>query len=829
MAATPKPGPTRAQLVVRAVLVAGYAGLVVLGFVSAVQPRIFWTMLLPLLPMSIVLMGYGRWRRICPLAFFGDIGRRFNRGKQRRVPRWFERWFFGVAFAALLAMLVLRLVATNGDGRWLAGLLVILAIAALLTNTVFTGKTWCNFACPVSFVERLYTEPRSLRVTPNSQCTRCTACKSSCPDIDPENAYWRDLTTPGRRMATYAFPGLVLAFYTYYWLRHGDWEAYFDGRWTRRLVDAELWIGEGFFFWPGVPAVVAATLTLVLFSAASYGVFLLMEKTIAGVVTETERRRHLMLGIAAFSAFSIFYFFAGAPSLRQVPGGTRIVAFTMPLLATLFLVRRWNRTHEDFIREKGAAKLLKSWPFDEPPPDDPREVYGWVKAGKLAHEQSVAAYASTLREMIADGLVRKGEMKLLEGVREQFGISEREHAMVIDRLTEEERDQFERADDAGIEERAQLDGYQAALAEALLRRASEPELAALRQAFGIELETHEQLLERMRGGTGPLVRRARDLVGRVRTVRRDLETFSAGRKTDGVAFLTYLLLREQRATICRVVDVLETIGPREPIRALRSNLFGGDRDSRRRVVDQLARACGVAEEIVRELEPWILDPVPSEPVHDEEAWTRARERLALSSDRYLRGAIVWVASQSDETGARRIVGGGLKDADPLVRQTARRILFGEPVPPYVPFNGLADLQKMQYLRGVRIFAGLDPEDLHDLCKFVVEETFGPDTELCREGDVGNDDFFVVLEGSASVTISTPGGEREVALISAGEVVGEMSMLDRSPRSATVRPKSGAIRVLRVSGEEFRRRLLPRARVAVPLLATLAQRVRNAPR
>ncbi|NIL99744.1 MAG: cyclic nucleotide-binding domain-containing protein [Acidobacteria bacterium] len=810
----------------RVLLVVGYVGVVVLGFVTDVQPRVFWTMLLPLLPVSIVLMGYGRWRRICPLAFFGEIGRKLNRGAQRRVPRWFERWFFGIAFAALLAMLVFRLVATNGDGRWLGGLLVVLAIAALVTNTIFTGKTWCNFFCPVSFVERLYTEPRSLRRTPNSQCTRCTACKSSCPDIDAENAYWRDLTSSGRRLATFAFPGLVLAFYTYYWLRHGDWEAYFDGRWTRRLVDAELWFGQGFFFWPELPAVVAATLTLTLFSAASLAVFLLVERSMAGVVDEPERRRHLALGLAAFSAFSIFYFFAGAPSLRQVPGGTRVVAFTMPLLATLFLVKRWNRTHEDFIREKGAAKLLKSWPFDEPPPDDPREVYGWVKAGKLAHEQSVAAYASTVREMIADGLVRKGELRLLEGVREQLGISEREHAKVIDRLSAEERDLFEREDGAGIEGRAQLEGYEAALAEALLRRASDAEVDALRLAFGVTPEDHERLLRQLRGGAGALVQRARDRVEHVRVVRRDLETFSAGRVTDGVAFLTFLLLRDQRAAICRVFEVLEAIGPRESVRALRFRLFGGDRESRRRVVEQLAETCSVGVEIVRQLEPWIVDPVPTEPVHDETAWARARERLALSSDRYLRGAIVWVASQSDEPGARRIVGGGLKDADPLVREIAHRILFGKPAPPYVPFNGLADLQKMQYLRGIRLFSGLDPEDLHDLCGFVTEETFRPGETLCSEGDVDNDDFFVVLEGRASVSVTTPDGEREVAVLAEGEVVGEMSMLDGSPRSATARPKAGGIRVLRVSGEKFRRRLLPRARVAAPLLATLAERIRN---
>src|SRR3990172_10771125 len=377
-------GQSAALLRTRNVLVAGYLGLVGLGLVSDTQPRIFWSMLLPLLPVGIVLMGFHVWRNICPLAFFGQIGLRLNRGRQRRVPPWLESWFFPATFGILLALLVLRLVATNGDRLWLSGLLVVLALAALVTNAIFTGKTWCNFVCPVGFVERAYTEPRSLRPTKNSQCDTCTACKRHCPDIDQENAYWKDVGSAGRRLAIYAFPGLVLGFYTYYWLRRGNWEAYFDGRWTRAKVDAALVLGEGFFFAPGVPAVLAATLTLVAFSATSYGLFRLVERGIGGVVDSGERSRHLGLALAAFTAFNLFYVFAGAPSLRQLPGGTRAAAFATPLVGTLFLIRRWQRTPEHFIGERGATRLLRSWPFEAPPPRDPSEVYGWIRASRHA-------------------------------------------------------------------------------------------------------------------------------------------------------------------------------------------------------------------------------------------------------------------------------------------------------------------------------------------------------------------------------------------------------------------------------------------------------------
>ncbi|MDX1384363.1 MAG: hypothetical protein R3190_12000, partial [Thermoanaerobaculia bacterium] len=465
---------------VRALLVVGYAGVVVLGFTVSWQPRAFWTMALPILPIAIVLMGFPNWRQICPLAAFGEVGRRLNRGTQRRVPGWLERWFLPVTFGGLLAMLVLRLVATNGDGRWLAGLLVALAVAAALTNLLYTGKTWCNFFCPVGFVERVYTEPNSLVAQRSSQCAQCTACKRHCPDIDQENAYWKDLRTSGRRFATYAFPGLVFSFYFYYWLRVGDWEAYFDGRWTRHPADLELVAGPGFFFAPAVPAVVAATVSLVAFSLLSYFALAAVERLLARRSGDPDRLRHRMLAIAAFSAFSVFYFFAGAPTLRRLTGGTRTLAFAAPVLATVFVTKRWRRTREHYIADQGVKRLLRNWPFEEPPPSDAAEVYGFIKASEHARDKELEAYESTVRDMIADGLVGPGELRLLEGVRKRLGVSEKEHDRIFARLNAEERDLFEHAE-AGVEARAQLEGYQAALTEAMLRGASQGEIEELRQ------------------------------------------------------------------------------------------------------------------------------------------------------------------------------------------------------------------------------------------------------------------------------------------------------------------------------------------------------------
>jgi hypothetical protein len=823
-------GPTPAQRRVRGVLVAGYVGFVALGLVSDVQPRVFWTMLLPLLLLAIVLMGFYTWRNVCPLAFFGELGSRLNGGLQRRVPPWLERWFFPVTFGTLLSFLVLRLLATNGDRWWLTGMLVCLALAAALTNTRFTGKTWCNFVCPVGFVERVYTEPASLRPAPRtSLCAKCTACKRHCPDIDQENAYWKDVLTGGRRTAIYAFPGLVLGFYSYYFLRGGEWEAYFDGQWTLHRADAALAAGPGLFFAPAVPAALAAPLTLVAFSAASYALFLLVEAALRRRTGDPERSRHLGLALAAFTAFNLFYVFAGAPSLRHVPGGIRSAAFVAPLVATLFLVKRWRRTPEHFVGERGAARLLRAWPYPEPPPKDPREVYAWIQASRHAREKDVAAYAATVREMIAEGVVQPSELRLLDGMRKQLGISEREHEQILARLSEEERQLFEEGAAPGVEAHAQLEGYQAALAQALLRAARDEEIDELRRTFGVSARAHETALARIRGPAGELLSRARRQLDRARQLARDLGTIGATEPTAARIFLRYLLTRARDESLDRLVELLEVAGDGPTIHALRRRLFASDPAQREPALEVLALACPGAEQLLPELESVITGGSPTAAERDGEAAVLAR--LLGETNPFLRAGAVWAAAGHAEPFLQRLLAQAVDDAHPLVREAARH--FAAPSPareaPASPPASLATVETMHFLHAAPFFAELDPGDLYDLAELSIEETVVPPATVCEAGATGEDALFVVVSGKAVVVPPTRGDASDdslpIATLGRGDVIGELSVLDGSPRSATVRPEAGPVSVLRMPGPRVRGILL-RPRVAESLLGMLAGRMRR---
>src|SRR5467141_2843537 len=376
--------------------------------VPSLAGRFVWTVLIAGLPLFIVLAGYHRWRRICPLAFFAQIPARFNRSGKRRAPPWLEENYYYVAFGAFFVSLWLRLNATNGNGYAIAIFFVTLSVAAIAAGFLYTGKTWCNFLCPVSFVEKIYTEPHGLRETANSQCRKCTACKHGCPDINEENGYWSEITSQPKKFVFFAFWGVVFAFYFYYDLQAGTWNYYFGGAWTNEpgVLPTAFLPGHdaktaGFFFLPLIPRAVASLLTLAFFGFFSYQGLSRLEGPFGRWLqrrnkqTDAARIRHVMLSLSGFAAFLTFYTFAGAPTLRKVPWAPHFFGILVVVVATLSLVRRLPRTRKSFAEESMARNLIKRWAWaDQQAPGDLREAF-WVHTTRL--RESEKGYGQLLR------------------------------------------------------------------------------------------------------------------------------------------------------------------------------------------------------------------------------------------------------------------------------------------------------------------------------------------------------------------------------------------------------------------------------------------------
>jgi CRP/FNR family transcriptional regulator, cyclic AMP receptor protein len=83
-----------------------------------------------------------------------------------------------------------------------------------------------------------------------------------------------------------------------------------------------------------------------------------------------------------------------------------------------------------------------------------------------------------------------------------------------------------------------------------------------------------------------------------------------------------------------------------------------------------------------------------------------------------------------------------------------------------------------------ILGELSDDDVHWLMSHGNTSEILPDTILIREGQPV-DTLYILLEGTLAVSTLALTG-REIARLSSGEVVGEMSFIDDCPPSATVR-------------------------------------------
>jgi CRP/FNR family cyclic AMP-dependent transcriptional regulator len=101
------------------------------------------------------------------------------------------------------------------------------------------------------------------------------------------------------------------------------------------------------------------------------------------------------------------------------------------------------------------------------------------------------------------------------------------------------------------------------------------------------------------------------------------------------------------------------------------------------------------------------------------------------------------------------------------------------------------------LRAIGLFGALSDEILTQFAQTLLVRVIDPGVTLFREGDDGRE-MFVVLQGELEVLKrSHRGTDARVALLGPGDWVGDMSIVDIQPRSASVRALAPT-RLLRVT-------------------------------
>jgi CRP/FNR family cyclic AMP-dependent transcriptional regulator len=91
--------------------------------------------------------------------------------------------------------------------------------------------------------------------------------------------------------------------------------------------------------------------------------------------------------------------------------------------------------------------------------------------------------------------------------------------------------------------------------------------------------------------------------------------------------------------------------------------------------------------------------------------------------------------------------------------------------------------KLAMLRKHPIFCDLESEAFDQLCRYAKHLTLKRGATICSKGDPGNS-LFAVISGTVKMSISSPDGRSAIFnLIGAGEVFGEIAVLDGQARTA----------------------------------------------
>jgi len=129
-----------------------------------------------------------------------------------------------------------------------------------------------------------------------------------------------------------------------------------------------------------------------------------------------------------------------------------------------------------------------------------------------------------------------------------------------------------------------------------------------------------------------------------------------------------------------------------------------------------------------------------------------------------------------------------------------------------------------FLKKVPLFANLPDNDLDRLCAVAKEQFIRADEILFTEGEIG-DKAYVIMTGEIDILKESGGQTVLLATRKTGEVIGEMSLLDQTPRFASGRARTDS-KLLSISHDNLEHLLDSSSSAARVMLSTITNRLRS---
>ena len=138
------------------------------------------------------------------------------------------------------------------------------------------------------------------------------------------------------------------------------------------------------------------------------------------------------------------------------------------------------------------------------------------------------------------------------------------------------------------------------------------------------------------------------------------------------------------------------------------------------------------------------------------------------------------------------------------------------------------LSNLDLIRRVPLFSMLSDAQAQTIAESVTKQRFRRGEAIVESGKKANA-LYIILNGRAHVVATDPRGREAIlANLKQGDYVGEMSLIDNQPHSATVRAEVQTD-VLVLGRAQFSRILPENAAMAYAIMKILVQRLRQADR
>lgn len=490
---------------------------------------IFWSFVIPLSILILFIGGHELWRRICPLSFLSQIPRALGLQRQRkrvnnktgkirhelvkvRQESWLGRNHLYLQLGLFYLGITSRILFLNSERILLGIVLICIIFAAILVGYLFGGKAWCQYFCPMTPVQKIYSEPRGLlnskahegeqQLITQSMCrtvnsegreqSACVACNTPCIDIDAERTYWDNITRPEQQWIYYGYFGLAIGYFLAYYLYAGNWEYYFSGIWSHEdnqlasILDSGLYI---FGYSIAIPKLFFVPFIIGICGWTGYQLGKQIEKVYKAFLLRHQKLvnneiiRHRMFTVSSCLIFNIVFFFVGHHFMSFLPD------FCYPFLPILITVcsgiwlhRTWKRDSYLYKRESLANRLkkqliklkldvsqfLENRSIEDLSADEiyvlAKVIPGFDKVKRLK------AYKEIVKESIREGYVNIiNSRELFKDARLELNITNQEHELVLTEIEVENPSLVDPQKQTNHENWLRQESYHQEILEALIK------------------------------------------------------------------------------------------------------------------------------------------------------------------------------------------------------------------------------------------------------------------------------------------------------------------------------------------------------------------------